>query len=144
MTINNLKQPHTNTITNLKSRIPNILNEHFTSIGPSLAKFAKFCSMCCLSRCKVISAIYKNWAVRQIYFENITTPHWESEIDTCPKVQGNRALLCMVTDNVNHLCLTFTLPVVTEFEGMNALFHPSKANTDRAFGELDLHYLTSK
>ena len=37
MTINNLKQPHTNTITNLKSRIPNILNEHFTRIGPSLA-----------------------------------------------------------------------------------------------------------
>ena len=37
MTINNLKQPHTKTITNLKSRIPNILNEHFTSIGPSLA-----------------------------------------------------------------------------------------------------------
>ena len=37
MTINNLKQPHTNTITNLKSRIPNILNEHFTSSGPSLA-----------------------------------------------------------------------------------------------------------
>ena len=37
MTINNLKQPHTNTITNLKSRIPKILNDHFTSIGPSLA-----------------------------------------------------------------------------------------------------------
>ena len=37
MTINNLKQPHTKTITDLKSRIPNILNEHFTSIGPSLA-----------------------------------------------------------------------------------------------------------
>ena len=36
MTINNLKEPHTNTITNLKSRIPKILNEHFTSIGPSL------------------------------------------------------------------------------------------------------------
>lgn len=50
----------------------------------------------------------------------------------------------MVTDNVNHLCLTFTLPVVTEFEGMDALFHSSKANTDKAFGELDLHYLTSK
>ena len=37
MTINNLKQPHTNTIINLKSRSPNILNQHFTSIGPSLA-----------------------------------------------------------------------------------------------------------
>ena len=37
MTINNLKQPHTNATTNLKSRIPNILNEPFTSIGPSLA-----------------------------------------------------------------------------------------------------------
>ena len=37
MTINNLKQPYSNTTTNLKSRIPNILNEHFTSIGPSLA-----------------------------------------------------------------------------------------------------------
>ena len=37
MTINNLKQPHTHIITNLKSRIPNILKEHFTSIGPSLA-----------------------------------------------------------------------------------------------------------
>ena len=38
MKINNLKQPHTNSTTaNLKSRIPNILNEHFTSIGPSLA-----------------------------------------------------------------------------------------------------------
>ena len=36
MTINNLKQPHTNTTTNLKSRIPNILNEHFASIGPRL------------------------------------------------------------------------------------------------------------
>ena len=37
MTINNLKQPYSNTTANLKSRIPNILNEHFTSIGPSLA-----------------------------------------------------------------------------------------------------------
>ena len=37
MTINNLKQPHTNISTNSKSRIPNILNEHFTSVGPSLA-----------------------------------------------------------------------------------------------------------
>ena len=37
MTINNLKLPHTNITTNLKLRIPNILNEHFTSIGPSLA-----------------------------------------------------------------------------------------------------------
>ena len=34
MTINNLKQPHTNTTTNLKSQH---LNDHFTSIGPSLA-----------------------------------------------------------------------------------------------------------
>ena len=38
MTIKNLKQPHTNTITNLKSRIPNNLNEQFSSIGSSLAK----------------------------------------------------------------------------------------------------------
>lgn len=40
MTINNLKQPHTNITTNSKSRIPNILNEHFyrdRSHGPSLA-----------------------------------------------------------------------------------------------------------
>ena len=36
MTINNLKQPHTNITTNSKLRIPNILNEHFTSVGPSL------------------------------------------------------------------------------------------------------------
>ena len=36
-TINNLKQPHTNITTNSKWRIPNILNEHFTSVGPSLA-----------------------------------------------------------------------------------------------------------
>ena len=35
--INNLKQPSTNTTTSLKSRIPNILNKHFVSIGPSLA-----------------------------------------------------------------------------------------------------------
>ena len=37
MTINSLKQSHTNITTNLKSRIPNILNENFTGIGPSLA-----------------------------------------------------------------------------------------------------------
>jgi len=37
MTINNLKQPHTNITTNSKSSIPIILNEHFTSVGPSLA-----------------------------------------------------------------------------------------------------------
>ena len=35
--INNLKQPHTNITTNSKSRISNILNEHFTSVGPNLA-----------------------------------------------------------------------------------------------------------
>ena len=33
MTIENLKQPHTNTSTNLKLRIPNNLNEQFSSIG---------------------------------------------------------------------------------------------------------------
>ena len=48
----------------------------------------------------------------------------------------------MVPDNVNHSYLTFTLPVITEFERMNALFHSSKAIPDRAFGELDLHYRT--
>jgi len=37
MIINYLKQPHTNITTNLKSRIPNILNEYFTNVGPSLA-----------------------------------------------------------------------------------------------------------
>ena len=37
MTINNLKQPHTNITTDSKPRIPNILNEYFTSVGPSLA-----------------------------------------------------------------------------------------------------------
>ena len=32
-----LKQPNSNTTTNMKSRIPNIMNEHFTGIGPTLA-----------------------------------------------------------------------------------------------------------
>ena len=37
MKINCLKQPNSNTTTNMKSRIPNIMNEHFTGIGPTLA-----------------------------------------------------------------------------------------------------------
>ena len=37
MKINCLKQPNSNTATNMKSRIPNIMNEHFTGIGPTLA-----------------------------------------------------------------------------------------------------------
>ena len=37
MKINCLKQPNSNTTTNIKSRIPNIMNEHFTGIGPTLA-----------------------------------------------------------------------------------------------------------
>ena len=37
MKINCLKQPNSNTTTNMKSRIPNIINEHFTGIGPTLA-----------------------------------------------------------------------------------------------------------
>ena len=37
MTINSLKQPHSGITTNIKSRIPSFLNEHFTSIGPDLA-----------------------------------------------------------------------------------------------------------
>ena len=37
MKINCLKQPNSNTTVNMKSRIPNIMNEHFTSIGPTLA-----------------------------------------------------------------------------------------------------------
>ena len=37
MTIDSLKQPPSDIATNIKSRIPNILNEHFTSIGPDLA-----------------------------------------------------------------------------------------------------------
>lgn len=35
--INCLKQPNSNTTTNMKSRVPNIMNEHFTGIGPTLA-----------------------------------------------------------------------------------------------------------
>ena len=37
MKINCLKQPNSNTTVNMKSRISNIMNEHFTGIGPSLA-----------------------------------------------------------------------------------------------------------
>ena len=37
MKINCLKQPNSNTSINMKSRIPNIMNEHFTGIGPTLA-----------------------------------------------------------------------------------------------------------
>ena len=33
-----IKQPTENIITNIKTRIPNIINEHFTNIGPNLAK----------------------------------------------------------------------------------------------------------
>ena len=36
--INAIKQPTGNIITNIKTRIPNIFNEHFTNIGPNLAK----------------------------------------------------------------------------------------------------------
>ena len=35
--INCLKQPDSNTTTNMKSRILNVMNEHFTGIGPTLA-----------------------------------------------------------------------------------------------------------
>ena len=35
MKISCLKQPNSNTTVNLKSRIPNIMNEHFTGIGPT-------------------------------------------------------------------------------------------------------------
>ena len=37
MKINCLKQPNSNTTVNMKSRISNIMNEHFTGIGPTLA-----------------------------------------------------------------------------------------------------------
>ena len=37
MKINCLKQPNSNTTLNMKSRISNIMNEHFTGIGPTLA-----------------------------------------------------------------------------------------------------------
>ena len=37
MKINCLKQPNSNTTTNMKSRIPNIMNELFTGIGSTLA-----------------------------------------------------------------------------------------------------------
>ena len=37
MEINCLKQPNSNTTVNIKSRISNIMNEHFTGIGPTLA-----------------------------------------------------------------------------------------------------------
>ena len=37
MKINCLKQPNSNTTTNIKSRNSNIMNEHFTGIGPTLA-----------------------------------------------------------------------------------------------------------
>lgn len=37
MKIDCLKQPNSNTTTNMKSQIPNIMNEHFTGIGPTLA-----------------------------------------------------------------------------------------------------------
>ena len=36
--INAIKQPTGNIITNIKTRIPNIFNEHFTNVGPNLAK----------------------------------------------------------------------------------------------------------
>ena len=37
MKTNSLKQPNSNTTLNMKSRISNIMNEHFTGIGPTLA-----------------------------------------------------------------------------------------------------------
>ena len=37
MKINCLKQPNSNTTTNMKSQIPNIMNKHLTGIGPTLA-----------------------------------------------------------------------------------------------------------
>ena len=115
-----------------------------TSFTTTTMPFAKFCITRWLSRGKIISAIYKNWAVLQRYFENVTTPT-ESQRLTLPKVQVKaRELLRMVQDNVNHLYITFALPVVTEFERVNALFQSSKANPDNAFGGLDLHHHTLK
>lgn len=50
----------------------------------------------------------------------------------------------MLQDPINHLYLTFALPVVTEFERVNAFFQSSKANPDKALEELDLHHRSLK
>lgn len=72
-----------------------------------------------LSRGKLLSAIYKNWALLQKYFENVTAENHKLTPDQRYKA---RELLRMVQANVNHLYLAFALPVVTEFERVNALF----------------------
>ena len=91
---------------------------------------------------KVISKIYMNWETLQRYF-SVTIQNDCQKMTPAQRYKA-RELLKMLQDKVNHVCLTFALPVITEFERVNAFFQSSKANPDKALGELDLHHRSLK
>lgn len=90
-----------------------------------------------LSRGKVITRIYTNWYVLSEYFSTVVS---EPQGINGPQRYKAREILNVLNDDVNHLYLTFALPIVTEFERVNAFFQSDKADPNASIVELDLHY----
>ena len=77
--INAIKQPTGKIITNIKTRIPNIINENFTNIGPNLAKQLPTPEM------PFIEFLDKNKSpTTSFFFQPITSHEIKSEILSMP------------------------------------------------------------
>ena len=103
--------------------------------------FLKFSCTRWLSRGKVIFSIHKNWNTLEMYFASIAND--PQKLSPAQRYKA-RELLKMLQDRVNHLYITFALPIVTEFERVNAFFQSNKADPDKVVAELNLHFLSIK
>lgn len=118
------------------------LYEDMTDESPnSDMPFTKLSQTRWLSRGKVISRIYQNWDVLQRYFSAINSD--PQKLNGAQRYKA-REILNMIHDKANHLYLTFALPIITEFERVNAFFQSDKADPNVALSELNLHFRSLK
>ena len=104
--------------------------------------FTRFAQTRWLSRGKVMSRIHKNWSVLQEYFSVMINTD-SQKLNAVQRYKA-REILNMLLDKANHLYLTFALPIVTEFERVNAFFQADKADPNVALDELNCLFRSLK
>jgi len=85
-----------------------------------------------LARYKVMINIHKNWDTLKSYFELIIP-----NLSLGQKFEV-KALLDMMKDESNHLLMAFLIPIVGEFEKLNAMFQATgSADAENAYDALE-------
>lgn len=79
-----------------------------------------------LVRGKCISIILKQWEELQAYFCSVVDRNYNA-----------RLIKEMLNDEVNKLYLTFALPIIQNFESLNAAFQASNPDASKLFKELE-------